>query len=82
MLLRFLFMADLKTNGKRILKKILRNIATQCRIQQFFGGAGFSTSVARRKAVALLGSLGSAVNPPQWVLGIKPQKIVAILHSG
>ena len=62
-------------------EKILRNIATQYRIQQFLGGAGFSTSVARRKTVALLGSLGSAVSPPQWVLGIKPQKIVAILHS-
>ena len=29
----------------------------QCRIQQFFWGVGFSTSLARRKAVAQLGSL-------------------------
>ena len=30
----------------------------QCRIQQLFGGANFSTSVARRKTAVLLGSPG------------------------
>ena len=53
----------------------------QCRNQQFFWGAGFSTSVARRKTVVQLGGLGSAVSPPQWGPGTKPQKILAILYS-
>ena len=35
----------------------------QCFIQQFFGGAGFSTSVARRKTVVQLGSLGQRCKP-------------------
>ena len=53
----------------------------QCRNQQFFWGAGFSTSVARRKTVVQLGGLGSAVSPPQWGPGTKPQKIFGYLHS-
>ena len=47
----------------------------------FWGGAGFSMSVAKRKTVVQLGSLGSTVSPPQWGPGTKPQKILAILHS-
>ena len=35
----------------------------QCHIQQFFGGASFSTSVARRKTVVQLGSLGWCCKP-------------------
>ena len=47
----------------------------QCHIQQFFGGAGFSTSVARRKTILQLGSLRGAVSPPQWDPGTKSTKI-------
>ena len=46
----------------------------------FLGGAGFSMSVARRKTVLQLVSLGAAVSPPQWGPGTKPRKILAILH--
>ena len=53
----------------------------QCHIHQFFGGAGFLMSIARRKTVVQQGSLGGAVSPSQWVPGLKPQKILAILHS-
>ena len=35
----------------------------QCRIQQFFGGASFSASVARRKTVVQLGSLVGHCKP-------------------
>ena len=35
----------------------------QCSIQQFFGGAGFSTSIARRKTVVQPGSLGQRCKP-------------------
>ena len=38
----------------------------------FWGGASFSTSVARRKTVVQLGSLGGSVSPPQWGPGTKP----------
>ena len=44
-----------------IQDNILRYI--QCRIQQFFGGAGFSTSVARRKTVVQPGSMGRRCKP-------------------
>ena len=37
----------------------------QCRIQQFFGGASFSTSVARRKTVVQPRSLGRRCKPSQ-----------------
>ena len=50
---------------------------SQCRIQQFFWGAGFSTSVARGKTVLQLGNLGGggdAVSPPRWGPGTKPHK--------
>ena len=50
----------------------------QCHIQKFFGEAGFSVSVARRKTALQLGGLGGAVSPPQWGPGAKPQKILAI----
>ena len=43
--------------------------------RNFWGGAGFSTSVARRKTIVQLGSLGGAVSPPQWGPGTTPQKI-------
>ena len=35
----------------------------QCHIQQFFGGAGFSTTVARRKTIVQLVSLGWCCKP-------------------
>ena len=66
---------------KEIELKLLIFFVSQCCIQQFLGGAGFSTSVARRKTVVQLDSLGGAVSPPQWSLGTKPWKILAILHS-
>ena len=56
-------------------------MANQCCIQQFFwGGASFTLSIARRKTVVQLGSLGGgAASPPQWGPGEKLQKILAIL---
>ena len=54
----------------------------QCRIQQFFRGATFSTGVARRKTVVQLGSLGQHCKPsPVGSRGEKPWKFLAILHS-
>ena len=38
----------------------------QCCIQQFFGGAGFLTSVGRRKTVMQLESVGGDVSCIQW----------------
>ena len=59
----------------------------QCPICQFFGGAGFSTNVARRKSVVQLARLAvkaemeeGAVYLPQRGSGVKPRKILAILH--
>ena len=40
------------------LHQLCFSVLTQCRIQQFFWGAGFSTGVARRKTVVQLVSLG------------------------
>ena len=45
-----------------------------------FWDAGFSTSVARRKTVVRLRSLGDAVNSPKTSPRVKPKKILAILH--
>ena len=55
----------------------------QCRIHQFFGGPGFSMSVARRKTVVQLGSWGGTVSHPQWGPRAKPQKFLlfCILNS-
>ena len=49
-------------------------------MQEFFMGAGFSTSLARRKIFEQLGSLGGAVSPPQWDTETKTRKILAIFH--
>ena len=53
----------------------------QCRIQQFFGGAGFSMFVSRRETAVQLRSLGGSLDPPWWGSGAKPRKILVILHS-
>ena len=67
---------------KSLLSNNVANIYSQCRIQQFFWGACFSTS-SEEKTVVQLESLGEgrAVNPPQWGPGAKPQKILTILDS-
>ena len=44
----------------------------QCCIQQFFGGAGFLTSVGRRKTVMQLESVGGDVSCIQWGPEAKP----------
>ena len=59
---------------------------SQCCIQQFFGGAGFLTSVARRKTVVQLGSLGGGgvlEAPPSGFLGQSSRKLwlFCILNS-
>ena len=45
------------------LKKIYTKIIITVHIHQFFGGAGFSTTVAKRKTVVQLGSLGRCCKP-------------------
>ena len=74
-------MVNLRKAGERILKKFLGVLLPSAVSSTFWGGDGFSISVARRKTVTLLGSPGSAVSPPQWVPDVKLQKTVAILHS-
>ena len=52
----------------------------QCRIQQFWQGAGFSTSVQGEKPLCSWEVWG-AVSLPQWGPGAKPRESLAILHS-
>ena len=53
----------------------------QCHIQQFFGGVGFSTSVARRKNFVQLGSMGWHCEPSPVGSSGKTQEIFGSLHS-
>ena len=52
--------------------KAIKPQLVQCHIQQFSGGGGFSTSLARRKTVMQLESLRDAVSPHHW--GPEPWK--------
>ena len=56
-------------------------VDVQCHIQQFFGGASFLISVARRKTVVQLGSLGQHCKPSPVGPGAKPWKFLAIFCS-
>ena len=57
-----------------------------CHIQQFLGGASFLMSVVKRKnhcaaGESWRGGWEGTVSPPQWVVSVKPWKILAVLHS-
>ena len=47
---------------------------------QFWGGAGFSSSIVRRKTIVQLGSLGGDVSLLKRGSRAKPWKVLAILH--
>ena len=50
-----------KTFNLQIIHTLKMPRSNQCRIQQLFWGAGFSTSIVRRKIIVQLGSLGAGV---------------------